>query len=97
MYTYRMPTIRVPSLFKYYLEDQTEVHLPGQTVSETLQALAREFPKIQTHLFDSHGQVRRHINLFVNADNIRDLSGLDTPVNEQDVIKVLPSVTGGRG
>jgi molybdopterin converting factor small subunit len=57
--------------------------------------LAREFPKIQTHLFDSKGQVRRHINLFVNADNIRDLNGLETTIGEQDVIKILPSVTGG--
>jgi sulfur-carrier protein len=91
-----MPVVRVPSLFKYYLEGQTEIHLPGQTVSETLQALAREFPKIGTHLFDSKGQVRRHINLFVNADNIRDLKGLETPVGEQDVVKVVPSVTGGK-
>jgi molybdopterin converting factor small subunit len=91
-----MPLLRVPTLFKYYLEGQTEVHLPGQTVSETLQALAREFPKIETHLFDSKGQVRRHINLFVNTDNIRDLNGLETHVEEQDVVKVLPSVTGGK-
>jgi molybdopterin converting factor small subunit len=39
--------------------------------------------------------VRRHINLFVNADNIRDLQGLGTPVGENDIVKVLPSVTGG--
>lgn len=91
-----MPLLRVPTLFKYYLDGKTEVSLPGQTVAETLQALAREFPKIQTHLFDSNGQVRRHINLFVNADNIRDLNGLETIVSEQDIVKVLPSVTGGK-
>lgn len=90
-----MPLLRVPTLFKYYLNDQTEVRLPGETVAETLQALAKEFPKIQTHLFDSSGKVRRHINLFVNADNIRDLNGLETSVREEDVVKVLPSVTGG--
>ena len=91
-----MPTIRVPSLFKYYLDGQSEVHLSGKTVDEALQALADGFPKIQPHLFDTNGKVRRHINLFVNADNIRDLNGLETAVGEEDVIKVLPSVTGGK-
>jgi len=91
-----MPFIRVPTLFKYYLEGQTEVRLSGETVAETLQTLANEFPKIQTHLFDSKGQIRRHINLFVNADNIRDLNGLETPVSEEDILKILPSVTGGK-
>jgi sulfur-carrier protein len=90
-----MPTLRVPTLLKYYLNDQLEVAVSGQTVAETLADLARQFPAIQTHLFDNSGKVRRHVNLFVNADNIRDLNGLETAVGEKDVVKVLPSVTGG--
>ena len=90
-----MPIIRVPSLFKYYLEGQTEIRLPGRTVGEVLQALVGEFPKIQPHVFDSNGQLRRHINLFVNADHIRDLQGVETQVGESDTIKIVPSVTGG--
>lgn len=90
-----MPTLRVPALLKYYLKEQTEVRLPGQTVAEVLQNLVETYPVIQAHLFDSSGHVRRHINLFVNTENIRVLQGLETPVDENDVVKVLPSVTGG--
>lgn len=90
-----MPIIRVPSLFKYYLDNQAETRLEGRTVDEILRGLVREFPKVQPHVFDGNGQVRRHINLFVNADNIRDLNGLETPVGEDDIIKIVPSVTGG--
>ncbi len=95
VYTFAMPTLRVPTLLKYYLNGQTEVTVSGQTVAETLADLVRQHPAIQPHIFDSSGQVRRHINLFVNADNIRDLSGLETPVKENDVVKILPSITGG--
>jgi molybdopterin converting factor small subunit len=90
-----MPTLRVPALLKYYLDDQTEVRLEGQTVIEILDNLSQKFPQIRSHIFDPKGQVRRHINLFVNADNIRDLNGLETEVGESDIIKILPSVTGG--
>ena len=90
-----MPTIHVPGLFKYYLEDQTEIRLTGWTVGEVLQALVGEFPKIQPHIFDGNSQLRRHINLFVNNENIRDLNGLDTQVSESDIIKIVPAVTGG--
>ena len=90
-----MPTLRVPALLKYYLENQTDIRLEGQTVAAVLADLSQKFPKIHSHIFDSKGQVRRHINLFVNADNIRDLSGLDTAVGEEDIVKILPSVTGG--
>jgi sulfur-carrier protein len=90
-----MPTLRVPTLLKYYLENQTEIRLEGQSVAAVLVDLSQKFPKIHGHIFDPKGQVRRHINLFVNADNIRDLNGLDTPVGEEDIVKILPSVTGG--
>ncbi len=90
-----MPTLRVPTLFKYYLNDQTEVTVNGRTVAETLADLVQQYPTLKSHLFDGSGKVRRHINLFVNADNIRDLNGLATAVGENDVVKVLPSVTGG--
>lgn len=95
VYTFKMPILRVPTLFKYYLNGQTEVTVTGQTVADTLTDLTRQYPAIQPHLFDSSGKVRRHINLFVNADNIRDLNGLETAVQEHDVVKILPSVTGG--
>lgn len=90
-----MPTLRVPALLKYYLDGQNEVLLDGQTVGEVLGDLSQKFPKIHSHIFDSSGQVRRHINLFVNADNIRDLNRLDTTIEENDIIKILPSITGG--
>ncbi len=90
-----MPTLRVPALLKYYLNQQTEVTLTGTTVAAVLDSLVSQYPVIQAHIFDSSGKVRRHINLFVNTENIRNLAGLETPVTDQDVIKVLPSVTGG--
>jgi len=90
-----MPTLRVPTLLKYYLNDRTELTVCGATVAAVLDDLVRQHPAIQSHLFDSSGRVRRHINLFVNADNVRDLKGLETAVGENDVVKVLPSVTGG--
>jgi molybdopterin converting factor small subunit len=90
-----MPTLRVPTLLKYYLNDQTEVAVSGPTVAAVLKDLVSQHPAIQSHLFDNNGQVRRHINLFVNADNIRDLDGLETTVGVDDVVKILPSVTGG--
>jgi molybdopterin synthase sulfur carrier subunit len=39
--------------------------------------------------------VRRHLNVFVNADNVRDLAGLDTKLKAGDVITIVPAVSGG--
>jgi molybdopterin converting factor small subunit len=44
---------------------------------------------------DETGKVRRHLNVFVNSDNVRDLDGIDTTLAPGDVVTFLPAVSGG--
>ena len=37
------------------------------------------------------------IRIFVGADDIGALSGLDSSVAERDVIAIIPAIAGGRG
>jgi molybdopterin converting factor small subunit len=44
---------------------------------------------------DEQGEVRRHVNLFVNGENVRFLDGLSTAVPNGATIFVLAAVSGG--
>jgi molybdopterin synthase sulfur carrier subunit len=44
---------------------------------------------------DETGAVRRHLNIFVNDENVRDLAGLHTVLKGGDVITIVPAVSGG--
>ena len=90
-----MPTLRVPTLMKSYVENQTEVSLSGATVAQVLNDLVTRHPAIRVHIMDKNGELRRYVNLFVNEANIKDLNGLDTPLEEADKIILLPSISGG--
>jgi molybdopterin synthase sulfur carrier subunit len=35
------------------------------------------------------------LNIFVNADNVRDLDGLATTLKPGDVVTIVPAVSGG--
>jgi molybdopterin synthase sulfur carrier subunit len=67
----------------------------GGTVSEALNDAVEKYSALKTHVFDSEGKLRRHINVFVNDENIRDLKGLDTTLKEEDRITLLASISGG--
>ena len=90
-----MPTIAVPSLMKYYVNDLSEIPVTGTTVQQALNDLTLKYPAIKTHILDSRGNIRRYVNLFVNQNNITDLEGLDTPIQETDKIILMPSISGG--
>ena len=95
VYTFPMPTLRVPALMKSYVENQTEVPLSGATVAQVLNDLVTRHPAIRIHIMDKDGGLRRYVNLFVNDTNIKDLNGLDTSLSETDKIILLPSISGG--
>jgi molybdopterin synthase sulfur carrier subunit len=90
-----MPVLQIPGLMKSYVENQTEIPLQGETVAQVLNTLVTRYPAIKTHIMDDKGTVRRHINLFVNQNNIKSLNGLDTSVLENDKLILLPSISGG--
>lgn len=69
--------------------------LPPVTLGAVVDGLAAAHPAVGTRVRDEVGVVRRHVNLFVGADNARDLDGVDTVVPEGVEVAVLPAVSGG--
>jgi len=90
-----MPTFCVPSLMKYYVDDQSEVQVNGGTIAQALHDLTTRYPNIKTHILDSRGRLRRHVQLFVNKENIRSLNGVHTRLKESDKIILMASISGG--
>ena len=60
-----------------------------------LEDLERNQKMFYRNICDETGTVRRHLNVFVNSDNVRDLNGVDTALEPGDVVTFLPAVSGG--
>lgn len=87
--------IRIPTQLRSLTADAGEVTLEGATVAELLEALDAGYPGFAERLFDGAGELRRFVNVFVAEEDIRFLSGLDTPVAEDQVVSIVPAVAGG--
>lgn len=88
-------TIHLLSPLRPYAGGAAQLEVPASTVKAALEVLERTQPTLYPNLCDETGTLRRHLNVFVNADNIRDLGGIDTPLRAGDVIAFLPAVSGG--
>jgi molybdopterin converting factor small subunit len=68
----------------------------GRTLRELIGNLDSRHPGFASHLLDTEtGEQRRFVNLYVNDEDVRYLDGLDTRVEEGDIISILPAVAGG--
>lgn len=90
-----MPTLRIPAPLRSYTGGQTEVALQGDTVSAVMEDLIERFPAIEPHLFNGQGELRPFVNLFLAEENIKDLEGIETPLDEHDRLLLIPSIAGG--
>jgi molybdopterin converting factor small subunit len=88
-------TIHLPGPLRAYSGGVTRLETAARTVKAALEDLERNRSALYRNLCDESGALRRHLNVFVNSNNIRDLQGVDTILAAGDVLTFLPAVSGG--
>ncbi len=88
-------TVQVPGVLRDRCNVAAEIPVIASGVRELLEQLERHYPELHRSVCDETGAVRRHINLFVNTSNTRDLEGVDTVLAPGDTVTILPAVSGG--
>ena len=75
-----------------------ELHVQLQhaaSLRDVLDAATTDRPRLGVRMRDETGALRRHVNVFVDGEDVRRGKGLDTPVDGGAVVHVLPAVSGG--
>ena len=90
-----MAILKIPTPLRSYTEGQVEVSLGGGNVAEVMQQLVEKYPTLKPHLYNGDGKLRPFVNLFVGENNIKDLQGLDTPLDINTRVTLIPSIAGG--
>jgi molybdopterin converting factor small subunit len=88
-------TFHVMGQLRTYCAGAAEIAIAAPTVRAALDVLERSQSALYRNICDETGAVRRHLNVFVNSDNVRDLDGVDTTLASGDVVTILPAVSGG--
>jgi hypothetical protein len=57
--------------------------------------VAREYPGIRDRVLDEQGELRRHVNIFIDGENTRFLGGLLAAVRQDSEMWIHPALSGG--
>jgi adenylyltransferase/sulfurtransferase len=90
-------SVYIPTPFRRLTANREYVQAEGANVAQVLDALEAEYPGLGDLVFDQDHQVPRHINIYVNNQEIHDLDGTNTAVKDGDQIAVIPALAGGAG
>lgn len=86
-----MAIVKLREPLKNLAGGNREITIDGESVGEVLRELERQHPKITGWVLDEHGRVRRHMNVFVDGERVRE----DAFVAPDSTLHVLPSISGG--
>ena len=84
--------VRIPTPLRSYTSNQPVVAAEGVTLDQVLRDLDRQFPGMRFRVVDEQGQLRQHVNIYVNSERERDLSVDLTGVAE---VVIMQALSGG--
>ena len=89
-----MASIRIPTPLRAYTGGESSIDVDGGTVGEALVDLVEQHPDLCLHLFNDD-ELRSFVNIFIDDEDIRFLQGLDTEIEADDKLRIIPSIAGG--
>ena len=90
-----MICIRIPANLRSEADDQSTVDVEANTAGEALRQLTERYPGLTEHLCDQSGELHAFVQVFINEQSIRELSGMETPVQANDEMLIVPALAGG--
>ena len=90
-----MTSVRIPPVLRVHVDGEKQVEASGATVGELLQDLVARHPGLGEQLLAADGGLHRFVNVYLNGQDVRYMSVLDTPVGERDALIILPAMAGG--
>jgi molybdopterin/thiamine biosynthesis adenylyltransferase/molybdopterin converting factor small subunit len=90
-----MVTVYIPTPFRSMTGNQASVSVEGSTIAEVLDNLDHKFPGVHDLIYSAEHQIPRHINIYVNNQEIESLDGDKTTLSDGDQVAIIPAIAGG--
>ena len=87
--------VRIPAPLRRVTGGVDKVSIEADSVGGVIEALNVEFPGIKDRLCDDTGALRNFVNVYVNGEDVRFESGLETATKSGDEVSIVPAVAGG--
>ena len=90
-----MASVRIPTPLRKLTNEIDIVSTDATTLAEAIDKMDSEYPGLKERLCDERGELRSFVNVYVNGEDVRFLSGLKTPIASGAEVSIVPAVAGG--
>jgi molybdopterin converting factor small subunit len=90
-----MPTVKFTPALKRFFPGLKSTPANGSTLAEILNEIDVNYPGVRSYLLDEQGQLRKHVNIFIDGTIIKDRTALSDLFSENSEIYIIQALSGG--
>ena len=90
-----MPQVKFTPNLKRFFPDLQEIEVEADTVADVVQAVELRWQGLADYIVDEHGAMRKHVNIFIGEEMIRDRQQLSDAVDTDTKIYIMQALSGG--
>lgn len=89
-----MVKVRLATPLRKYSQGKPEIEVEGSTIKEVIDNIDAQSEGFAERILEN-GELKQFVNIFHNNEDIRFKEGLATELEQEDVLSILPAVSGG--
>ncbi len=90
-----MPRIKFTSALKRFFPDLRDIEVEGSKLSELIHNINLSFPGISNYIVEENGNLREHVNIYLDGKMIQDRDQLSDKVDDKNEVVIFQAISGG--
>ena len=90
-----MPTVKFTYALKRFFPQLKEIPVTSNNLPDLLKAIDSQYPGIQSYIVDERGSLRKHVNIFIDGELIKDREKLSDVFSEESEVFIMQALSGG--
>ena len=90
-----MPTVKFTYALKRFYPDLKDTAVAETSLPKVLQSIDGAYPGIQNYIVDERGALRKHVNIFVDGELIKDRESLTDALQTNSEVYIMQALSGG--
>ncbi|MBG9376999.1 MoaD/ThiS family protein [Panacibacter sp. DH6] len=90
-----MPVVKFTNALKRFFPALQEMPVSGHSLQDVLNDVEAKYPGLKSYLLDEQGQLRKHVNIFIDGNMINDRGTLSDTFNNNSEIYIIQALSGG--
>lgn len=90
-----MAKVKFTSNLKRFYPDLTTMDLDAKTIAEVVEQIDDQFKGIKDYVVDESGALRKHVNIFIGNELIKDRKSLQDKLEKEDEVYIMQALSGG--